>query len=163
MGRSRIKRRSKKSEPNNLTINTSPEIKMSELIGKFAYDYINMGETTEERQNYLNGACTAWNIANLDEKQREGAFLQVIEDYKRTNPRTNDVEDFEHDLRLLIQKKLEMFPNIKKIVVDARIEPINKTKYQINIASTYDKELLREMFKKGSDRVIRLRPGFQKS
>jgi hypothetical protein len=163
MGRLRIKRKSKRSELRNLTINTSPEIKMSELIGEFASDYINMGETTEERQNYLNGACTAWNIANLDEKLREEAFRHVIEDYKRTNPGTDDVDNFEHDLRLLIQKKLEMFPDIKKIIVDAKIEPIDKTKFQINIASTYDKELLRKMFKKGSDRVIQLGTGFHKS
>jgi hypothetical protein len=41
-----------------------------------------------------------------------------------------------------------MFPNIKKIIVDARIEPISETKYKINIASTYDKELVKEIFKK---------------
>ena len=56
-----------------------------------------------------------------------------------------------------------MFPDIKKIIVDAKIEPIDKTKYQINIASTYDKELLREMFKKGSDRVIQTGNVFHRS
>jgi len=132
----------------NVVINTSPEIKMSELIEQYAADFINMGETTEERQNYLNGACTAWNIANLDEKGREKAIRRVMEDHKRMNPGTDDAENFVHDLRILIQKKLEMFPNIKKIIVDARIEPISETKYKINIASTYDKELVKEIFKK---------------
>jgi hypothetical protein len=132
----------------NVVINTSPKIKMSELIEQYAADFINMGETTKERQNYLNGACTAWNIANLDEKDREKAIRRVMEDHKRMNPGTDDAENFVHDLRILIQKKLEMFPNIKKIIVDARIEPISETKYKINIASTYDKELVKEIFKK---------------
>ena len=56
-----------------------------------------------------------------------------------------------------------MFPDIKKIIVDAKIEPVDKTKFQINIASTYDKELLREMFKKGSDRVIQIGTAFHRS
>ena len=145
----KIKRRGKALE---LIINTSPEIKMSELISEYASDYINMGEDTEERQSYLNGACTAWNIANLDEKYREEALHRVIERYKRTNPGTDDAENLEQDLRKLIQKKLEMFPGIKKAIVDAMIEPISETKYRINIASTDDKELLKEILKK--DRTL---------
>ena len=141
----KIKRRLGTAE---LIINTSPKIKMSELISEYASDYINMGENTKERQSYLNGACTAWNIANLDEKHREEAIRRVIEGYKRTNPGTDDVENLEQDLRKLIQKKLEMFPDIKKAIVDAMIEPISETKYRINIASTDDKELLKKILKK---------------
>ena len=135
-------------KPKELIINTSPEIKISELISEYASDYINMGETIEERQNYLNGACTAWNISILDQKDREGAITHTIEGYKRINSGADDVENFEHDLRTLIQKKLEMFPNIKKIIVDARIEPISDKKYKINIASTYNKELVRKFLKR---------------
>lgn len=142
----KIKRRLK---PKNVIINTSPKIKMSELISEYASDYINIGEDTEERQSYLNGACTAWNIANLDENHREEALRRAIESYKRMNPGIDDVENFEHDLRILIQKKLEMFPDNKKVIIDAMIQPISETKYQLNIASTDDKESLKEIFKKG--------------
>ncbi len=142
----KIKRRLK---PKNVIINTLPEIKMSELISEYASDYVTMGEDTEERQNYLNGACTAWNIAILDKDHREGALRRVIESYKRMNPGNDDVENFEHDLRILIQKKLEMFSDNKKVIIDAMIQPISETKYQLNIASTDDKESLKEIFKKG--------------
>ena len=131
-----------------VVINTSPKIKMSELISEYASGYINMGEDTEERQNYLNGACTAWNIAILEENHRQGALRRAIEGYKRMNPGSDDVENFEHDLRTLIQKKLQTFPDIKKVIIDAMSEPISETKYQINIASSDDKELLKEIFKK---------------
>ena len=121
---------------------------MSELISEYASDYINMGEDTEERQNYLNAACTAWNIAIQDEKHREGALRHAIDSYKKMNPGTDDVESFEHDLCILVKKKLEIFPDITKVIIDAMIEPIDDTKYQINIASTEDKELLGDIFKK---------------
>ena len=133
--------------PKKLIINTSPKIKMSELVSEYASDYINMGEDTEERQNYLNGACTAWNIAILDEDHREGALRGAIDAYKKMNPGTDDVENFEHDLRILIQKKLETFPDIKKVLIDAMIEPISETKYRITIASTDDKESAKAIFK----------------
>jgi len=133
----------------NLVINTSPEIKMSELIGEYASDYINMGDTPEERQSLLNGACTAWNIAILPEHSREEAICRVIKGYERAKPGIDDSGDFEHDLRILIQKKLEMFPGIKKTILGATIEPISGTKYRINTASTDDRSLLRQMSGKG--------------
>ncbi len=133
-------------KPKDLTINTSPKIKMS-VISEYASDYINMGENTEERQSYLNGACTAWNIAILDENHREGALRGAIDGYKKMNPGTDNVENFEHNLRILIQKKLETFSEIKKVIIDAMIEPISETKYRIIIASTDDKESLKKIFK----------------
>jgi hypothetical protein len=129
----------------NVVINTSPEIKMSELIGQYASDFINMGEDTKERQNYLNGACTAWNIAVLPEHSREEALRRVIEEYKRANPGVDDADDFEQDLRTLIRKKLEMFPGIKKVIVNAGIEPISEKKYRILVVSTDDREALKHL------------------
>jgi hypothetical protein len=134
--------------PKKLVINTSPKIKISELISEYASDYINMGENTEERQNYLNSVCTAWNIAILDETLQEEALRRAIEGYKNMNPEIDDAENFEHDLRALIRKKVEMFPEIKKAIIDAMIEPMSETKYRINIASTDDKEMLKKLFQK---------------
>ena len=134
----------------NVVINTSPEIKMSELIGQYASDYINMGEDTEERQNYLNGACTAWNIAVLPEHSREEALRRVIKEYKKANPGVDDADDFEQDLRTLIRKKLEMFPGIKKVIVNAGIEPISDTKYRILVVSTDDRKALKQLLGGGS-------------
>jgi hypothetical protein len=129
----------------NVVINTSPEIKMSELIGAYASDYINMGESTEERQSYLNGACTAWNIAVLPEQSREEALRRTIVEYKRVNPGVDDADDFEQDLRTLIRKKLEMFPEIKKVIVNAGIEPISEVKYRILIVSTDNRKAVKNL------------------
>jgi hypothetical protein len=129
----------------NVVINMSPEIKMSELIGAYASDYINMGENTEERQNYLNGACTAWNIAVLPEHSREEALRRVMKEYKKANPGVDDADGFEQNLRTLIRKKLEMFPEIKKVIVNAGIEPISDTKYRILVVSTDDREALKHL------------------
>jgi hypothetical protein len=141
-----VKKKKKQIKKENLFINTSPEIKMSELIGEYASDYINMGETMDERQSFLNGACSAWNIAVLPEHLREEAISRNIEEYKRMNPHVDDADNLAHDLRKLIQKKLQMFPGVKKVIIDASIEPISDTKYRILVASTDHPEQLKQMF-----------------
>ena len=37
--------------------------KISQSLWEFAGDFIRMGDTLEQRQSYLNAACSAWNIA----------------------------------------------------------------------------------------------------
>ena len=145
-----MKKKKKQIKKGNLLINTSPEIKMSELIGEYASDYINMGETTEERQSYLNGACSAWNIAVLPDHLREEALRRNIAEYKRTNPGVDDADDLADDLRKLIQKKLQMFPGVKKVIIDASIEPISGTKYRIVVASTDHPEQLKQVLTRTS-------------
>ena len=142
----KIKKRIKKKK--DVIFNTSPKIKISEFIKEYASDYINMGNTMEERQSYLNGACCAWNIAILPENLREKALKNNLEEYKKVNPGIDDSEDFLHDMRLLVNKKNQMFPEVKKAIVDAFIEPINETQFRINVISTNNLQQLKQMLTK---------------
>ncbi len=146
-----MKKKRKRIKRRNLVINTSPEVKMSELIGEYASDYINMGETTEERQSYLNGACSAWNIAVLPEHLREEALRRNIAEYKKMNPKADDADNLADDLWKLIEKKLQMFPGVKKVIIDASIEPISDTKYRILVASTNHPEQIKQMLTRTSN------------
>ncbi len=145
-----MKKIKKRIKTGNLFINTSPKIRMSELIGEYASDYINMGENTEERQSLLNSACSAWNVAVLPEHLRQEALRHNIEEYKRLNPGIDDADNFIHDMQLLIQKKLQMFPKVNKVIVDSFIEPINDTQYRINVVSTDDPKQLKQVLSTAS-------------
>jgi hypothetical protein len=138
----KIKKRNKKKE---LFIDASPKIKMSEIISKYASDYINMGDNTEERQNLLNTACSAWNIAVLPEHLRSEALRRNLEEYKRINPGIGDEDDLRHDMEILIQEKLRMFPKLKKAILDATIEPVNDRQYRITVISSDDPQQLKQM------------------
>ena len=148
--RQAVKKKKRRIKKWNPLINTSPKIKMSELIDEYASDYINMGETTDERQSYLNSACNAWNIAVLPEHLREEALRRSIEEYKRINPGIDDADNLTHDLRKLIQKKLQMFPGVKKVITETSIEPVSDTKYRILVASTDHPEQLKQMLTRAS-------------
>ncbi len=145
-----MKKIKKRIKTGNLFINTSPKIRMSELIVEYASDYINMGENTEERQSLLNSACSAWNVAVLPEHLRQEALRHNIEEYKRLNPGSDDADNLIHDMQLLIQKKLQMFPKVNKVIVDAFIEPINDTQYRINVVSTDDPKQLKQVLSTAS-------------
>ncbi len=140
-----MKKKRKIEKLKNFLINTSPKIKMSEFIAEYASDYINMGSDTEERQSYLNGTCTAWNIAVLPEHLRKEALKKNLEECRRLNPGIDDSDDLMHDMKILIQKKIKMFPNEKKVILNAFVEPINDTQYRIRVVSTDKPEQVKQM------------------
>ena len=106
--------------------------KMSEMILDIASDYIALGQNLEEKQSNLNGACTAWNIATLPEMIRPkalGHHLNQCQMFEGT------IDDLRHDLLILIDKKLKLYPNIHKRIVNAIIS-IENGQERIEIMST---------------------------
>jgi len=99
---------------------------MSAMVLKVAEGYINLGETTEERENYLRSACSAWNIACLPPLKREPAIKQYVEQYQKINKADEaDCRALEEDLRLLIKQKDKLYPDVKIQIVGSGIENIN--------------------------------------
>ena len=128
MGKKRNKKRLRVKKDN------SSEMKMSALIIEYASDYINLGDTLEEKQSYLNAACSAWNIALLKKGERQKALDNFIEHYKKINPDADDTDNARHDMELLIKEKMRLYPDMKKTIVEAKI--INdKGKERIVVAS----------------------------
>ena len=96
------------------------------MVLKVAEGYIDMGETTEERENYLRSACSAWNIACLPPFKRESAIKQYIEEYQKINKAAEaDCKALEEDLRLLIKQKDRLYPDVNVQIVNSRIENID--------------------------------------
>jgi len=110
--------------------------KMSEMVLKFARKYLNLGEDMEHKQQLLNSAVSAWNIACLTEQNRENAIKKYLDGWKRLNPthRKEMLKGVEEDLRLLIKRKLELYPEIHKQIVNAQVQDENG-KYRITVAS----------------------------
>jgi len=110
--------------------------KISEMVLDFAGDYIAMGEDIEEKQQYLNSAVSAWNIACLDEKARKRSIKKYMAEYRKLNPKQSerDFRDVEEDLRLLIRQKEKLYPEVRVQIVDAHIKEING-KNHVTVAS----------------------------
>lgn len=110
--------------------------KLSEMVLGFAGDYIGMGESTEEKQEYLIGAVSAWNIACLDKKGRDQAIKRYMAEYRKMNPSQSkqDFCDVEENLMKLIQQKEKLYPAVQIQIVNAHIEHI-KGKDHVTVMS----------------------------
>ncbi len=107
-------------------------MKISQVIIEFASEYIDLGKTIEKKQDHLNAACIAWNIAILPAYKRQIALNDFLTQYQVRNPHETDVGHIKHDMELLIQQKLERFPHIKTSIVQARIRDSGDT-YRIAV------------------------------
>jgi len=110
--------------------------KISEMVANFAKEYIVLGEDIEHKQQLLNGAVSAWNIACLNEQKREKAIERYMEEYKRLN--SDHGKDIltgaEEDLRLLIKRKFELYQDVNKQIINAQIQEENG-KFRITVAT----------------------------
>ncbi len=113
----------KKSKKKKITAKSkqAKHLKMSEMIINYAMDYIKLGDTIDQKQSYLNAACSAWNISLLPKGKRKEAINQFIDQYKALNPDVEDVENVRHDLELLVKEKLRLYPNEKRAIAKAEI------------------------------------------
>jgi hypothetical protein len=114
----------------------STQRKMSEMISEMAAGFLGVGDTIGERQNRLNAACSAWNMACCSPEVRERQLQKYKESYLRFNPATSpgDLANILKDMELLIERKLKMFPDDKRQIVGARVVMVGKG-YRIEVAS----------------------------
>jgi hypothetical protein len=114
----------------------SPKRNMSELISEIAGRFIGAGKTAEEKQNRLTAACSAWNMACAPPETRQRMLEQYVEGYQRFNPATSpsDLAKIRSDMETLIERKLQLFTDDKRLIVSARVVMVGDN-YRIEVAS----------------------------
>ena len=115
---------------------TATMCKMSEMIWEFAGDFIRLDKSLERKQNRLNAACSAWNIACNSPEVRGRLLEQYVESYRSYNPNVSDenISGVRNNMELLIQNKLRLFPSIHKHIVGAQLTELDG-KDRIEVAS----------------------------
>ena len=119
-----------------LNNNKPSKPKLSEMVLGFAGDYIALGKSIKDKQEYLNGAVSAWNIACLDKKECDREIKRYMAEYWKLNPSYSkqDLRDVEENLILLIKQKDNLYPNVRIQIANAHIEHING-KYHVTVMS----------------------------
>jgi hypothetical protein len=115
---------------------TATKRKMSEMISEMAKGFLGVGDTIGERQNRLNAACSAWNMACVSTEVRQRQLEQYREGYLRFNPAMppGDLANIVKDMELLIGRKLQMFPEDQRQIVSARVVMVG-TNFRIEVMS----------------------------
>ena len=114
----------------------SPKRKISEMISEMAADFIGLGNTAEEKQNRLNAACSAWNMACCSPEMRRKQLEQYIEAIRRFNPAhtSGNLANIGREMESLMERKLEMFPEDQRQIVSAKVVMVGKD-YRIEVES----------------------------
>ncbi len=116
--------------------NRATKRKLSEMISEIGAGFISVGTTPEERQNRLNAVCSAWNMACGSTERRQRQLQQYVESYRRFHPATppDDLANILKDMRTLVDRKLRMFPDDRRQIVDARVVMVGAN-FRIEIVS----------------------------
>ncbi len=106
------------------------------MISEMAIGFLSGGGTIGERENRLNAACSAWNMACASPEVRESQLAQYADSYRQFNPATSpsDLANIIKDMELLIERKLKLFPDDHRQIVNARVLKVG-SEYRIEVAS----------------------------
>jgi hypothetical protein len=132
-----MKKRKKKSKRSKRSSTSSK--KVSEMLGEYAKDFINMGNTIKEKRGHLSLAVFAWNVSLLTDEYRERMVNESIEKLKEDKPNMGEdvIEDMKNNIKQLVIEKERLFPNVKKIIVQADLQwEENGENYQIVTVSS---------------------------
>jgi hypothetical protein len=101
-----------------------------------AAGFLSVGDTIGERQNRLNAACSAWNMACVPPEVRRSQLERYKEGYLTFNPATSpaDLANIMKDMETLIERKLAMFPDDKRQIVSAKVVVV-ENEYHIEVAA----------------------------
>jgi hypothetical protein len=99
--------------------------KMSAIFLEYASDYIGLGATVKEKQQYLDSAILAWNLSLLPEVEREKQIRASLKKLEEWNPASKNLGILKYNLKILIDKKLTELPEIKKLIVNAQISVVD--------------------------------------
>ena len=112
--------------------------KLSERLLAFAGDFINSAEDFEDKQDLVNAACSAWNMACESPSRRERHLDYYMKQYCKYNPDATreHISNVRHDMEKLMAQKLHLFPNDQRQIVSARVTRLNRDQDYIEVAST---------------------------
>ena len=98
--------------------------KVSKMLLDVAGEYIAMGDDQADKQEYLNGAVSAWNIACLKSSKRKKALQEYRRTYSQMNPShtRRDCDDAVDNIKLLVKRKNELYPETRMQIAHAKIK-----------------------------------------
>jgi len=97
--------------------------KISAFLMEVAKDFVYISDVFEKRVFHLKLASVAWNIACVDSTSTRNTMLNnFLQSFKGKYTR-NELQCLRRDMLRLINKKLELHPDEKNIIIEARLEP----------------------------------------
>jgi hypothetical protein len=110
--------------------------KMSEVLEEFVEPYVEFADNRSQRQQLLEVAVLAWNLALMPEAERQTMLEEAIDQV------TDDAmarQNMQAILDELIGRKLAYFADIRRLIVDFELKDTGR-EYQLSVASLMEDE-----------------------
>ena len=121
------------------TVFVSPEEfgarKMSEIILEYADDFLKLTDTRREKEDVIELAIAAWNIALANEDKRFHLMDNFVSDVCRVEKNSSHWKKMVSVLLILISIKLEKYPSIDRPILDYEFIKLNEDEYHLNVIS----------------------------
>ena len=110
------------------------------MLMDVAAGYVVMGDDFNEKLGLLNEAAIAWNMACMKVSARKKALKTFLKKYKMNNPDTwrDDIEAVKDNISMLIERKLELYPNENITIFKVDAEMVKGDKLKVYVASARD-------------------------
>jgi len=112
--------------------NPKGEIKMSEVLENFVEPYLAEARGPEQQQMLFKMAVIAWNSAIMPETERQSALNNLL---KMMKVKKSDRQEVEGLLDELVVRKLELFPDNHRYIVDFQLDDAGD-QFHLSVAST---------------------------
>ncbi len=109
-------------------------MKASEMMVRWAGEFIALGDNQQEKMGRLGFAVNAWNLACMPKREREQAVARFLAKLREINP-SRPHQAMKHDLDTLITSKLLLFPDQQRQFLSARIDQNAQGKDDITVVS----------------------------
>lgn len=111
-------------------------VKMSEVLKEFAHPLLETARTPEEYRSYYMLGAIAWNLAEAGPESRREAFSDFESVWAGTRGATPaEQELLETALNALIERKKQLFPHVRRFVLDVEFGD-RPDEYDIVVLST---------------------------
>jgi len=107
---------------------------MSEVLENFIEPYLEEIDGYVQKQKFIELAVVAWNLAILPEAARQ-AMREQFQSSLGRNGLPEDQEFLDSLLDELMERKLQYFPNNRRLIMDFQFEDAGD-QYHLSVAST---------------------------
>lgn len=102
-----------------------------------ANDFIAMADDIDKARDLARLAAVAWNLSLYPQEQIAEKIEVVALEYEKSNPGVIQAELLSQDLQTLVNKKLKIFPYIKRTITKISVEDKNSEEYVITTESIH--------------------------
>jgi hypothetical protein len=118
----------------DMVTNPKGEVKMSKVLQEFVEPYLDLAPSLSQRQNLLDLAVIAWNLAFMPENELPSTLDYLLEDVSKDND-PFFYKEMRSVINDLITRKQKLFAEHKRYIVACKLQDVGK-EFDLCVTST---------------------------